>query len=381
MAHPHARKLLYVVNKTAYFCSHRLSLAKAAQAEGYEVHVAAPEKEGSEQLLSEGMYFHELPLVRKSLSLWQEWKTLRAIFKLYKKLKPDLVQNITIKPVLYGGIVARFFPIPARVSLIPGLGYVFSASSHKARILQFALRFFYPIALNHGNHRVIVQNPDDKATLLQGKMVKPQYVCVILGSGVDLKQFTVTPLPEKPVVTLAARLVKEKGIYEFIAAAKAMQQLGIEAKFLLVGDSDEGNYSAIPSAELKAWHQSGLIEWHPWRRDMDVILQQTQIFCFPSYFAEGVPKVLLEAAASGRPIITLDKPGCREVVKQGENGYLVTEGNQAELNQRLKSLLEDPERCRTMGLAGRKRCEALFSLEKINHETLALYAMLSVREQ
>ncbi len=370
------RKLLFVVNDGPFFLSHRLPLAEAAREAGYEVHVATPDDAGAARIRDRGFAFHPIPLVRSGTRLFQEAGSFLALLRLYRALRPDIVHHVTIKPVLYGGLAARLARVPAVVHAVTGLGYLFVARSAKAAALRAAVKAVYRLALRHPRSRVIFQNPDDLAFFRDQRLVRPGQPVLIRGSGVDMTLFAPEPEPGgTPVVLFASRMLWDKGIGEFVGAVKRLRDRGIEARFVLVGDTDPNNPAAVPPAQLKAWQASGLMEW--WGRcdDMPGVFAKSHVVCLPSY-REGLPKVLVEAAACGRAIVATDVPGCREIVQSGVNGLLVPARDEAALADALQQLIEDPERRRAMGRAGRRLAVEEFALDRVVADTLGLYADL-----
>jgi len=370
------KRILYVGNDADYFLSHRLPLAKAAQSSGYDVHVATPDGSGVERIVGEGFTFHPILLNRMGISPFQEIKSLLDIYKLYRELQPALVHHVTIKPVLYGGMMARLAGIPAVVSTVSGLGYVFISRGFKAKLGRSIVKFLYRLALGHDNNVVIFQNPDDKNLFLGSGMITKGRVALIKGSGVDLRAFA--PMAEPgaiPLIILASRMLWDKGVGEFVEAARLLQNAGIKARFALVGDTDPGNPAAVPTSQLEDWKRDGVVEWWGRRDDMPNVFAQAHVVCLPSY-REGLPKVLIEAAACGRPIITTDVPGCREVVRDGENGLLVPIRDAVALATALRKLIEDPELRRRMGKKGRELAVTEFSVETVVNESLGIYREL-----
>lgn len=366
-------KLLFVVNDAAYFLSHRLSVALAAQQIGFDVHVATPEGHATATIADEGFTYHHIPLTRKGVNPWQELGSIKALVSLYRKLKPDIVHNVTIKPMIYGGIAARTARVPAVVNAVTGLGYVFIARGVKASLLRSAVKLGYRVAFGHRNQRIIFQNPDDSITFLDAGIVIPQDIVLIKGSGVDMSLFT--PSPEalgSPAVILASRMLWDKGVEEFVIAAGSLHKKGVKAKFVLVGDTDPGNPAAVPEAQLEVWKSSGIVDWWGKHNDMPAVFARAHIVCLPSY-REGLPKVLIEAAACGRAIVTTDTPGCREIVRHGENGLLVPVRDSKALADALRILIENPALRAKMGARGREIAVAEFSQEQVIKETLSVY--------
>lgn len=379
-------RILYVVNEAYFFLSHRLSVARAARGTGFEVHVAAPadhvwapEDFDVEGLRKEGFVFHPIPLSRRGMNPFRELITIAALFRLYRVVRPALVHHLTIKPVLYGGILCRLLRVPAVVNAVTGLGHVFVTKGALAAVLRTAVRLAYRSALGHHNGRVIVQNPHDGATLIGAGAVARERVEVIRGSGVPLDKFTPSPEPDGvALVIFPARLIWEKGVREFVEAASRLRTAGVAGRFALVNATKTGYPRAVPETQLRAWEKAGIVEWWGWCDDMPRVFAGCHVVCLPSSYGEGIPKVLLEAAASARPIVTTDIPGCREVVRDGENGFLVPPGDVTALTVALRRLIEDSGLRQRMGAAGRKIAEAEFSEEVVVKRTLGVYRELTV---
>jgi glycosyltransferase involved in cell wall biosynthesis len=304
---------------------------------------------------------------------------LLALFRLYRGLKPDLVHHITHKPVLYGSLAARLVGVPAVVNAISGLGYAFVAEGWRADRRRQLMMTLYRMALRHPRMRVIFQNREDVALFEAAGVVRADQVVLIPGSGVDLSRFKPSPEPEgTPVVVLPARMLWDKGVGDFVAAARLLRQRGVVFRALLAGESDPGNPRSIPRDQLAGWAAEGAVEWDGYRDDMARVLADCHVVCLPSSYREGVPKALLEAAAAGRPIVTTDVPGCRDVVTPGENGLLVPPRNPAALAEALEMLIASPALRVRFGSRGRARAERDFGDAAVVTTTLRVYhALLS----
>jgi glycosyltransferase involved in cell wall biosynthesis len=373
---------LYVGNHAGYFLTHRLPVMQAIRDAGYEVHVAAPAEadalekmvvaNAAETIRSLGFHYHPISIKRGSIGLAGELRVVSQLYRIYKRLKPDLVYHATIKPVLYGGILARMTGVPAVISAVTGLGYVFLANGFQATLLRVGVKTAYRLALGHPNMRVLFQNTDDCAAFIKQGLVKSETTAVIKGSGVDMQKFTATQEPDDmPIVVLPSRMLWDKGVGEFVEAAAILKRAGVSARFVLVGDTDPDNPTGILREQLQEWHDRGVIEWWGWRENMPEIFRTTHIVCLPSY-REGIPKALIEAAASGRPIVTADVPGCREIVYEGENGFLVPVRDSHLLAAALRRLVENTNMRRQMGQRSREIAEVEFSVETIVAQTLAI---------
>lgn len=371
-------KLLFFVTEDWYFCSHRLILAREAKRNGFEVVVATRVTSHGKQIEDEGFKLIPIRMVRRGKNPFKELLALRELVRIYKSERPDIVHLVALKPVVYGGIAARLAGVPRVVAAIAGLGYVFTSRQLKATLLRPVLSTLLRALLNRPNVQVILQNPDDRNLLVTSKVVDQERTVLIRGSGVDVAAFTPTPeCPGTPVVLLASRMLWDKGIAEFVAAAEILRQRAVVARFVLVGDPDLGNPASVPDKQLRAWHEAGVVECWGRRSDMPAVLAQAHVVCLPSAYGEGVPKVLLEAAACGRPIVTTDTPGCREVVLQGENGLLVPARDSLALADALQALIENQSLRRKMGIKGRELAVSEFSVEKVISQTLALYQELA----
>lgn len=371
-----AKRLLIAVNSAASLLSHRLPLALAAREQGYEVHIATSPGLGVEQIVSRGLIHHAIPLSRSGMNLISELKTLFALFFLFLRVKPDVVHLVTIKPVLYGGIAARAAGVPGVVAAISGLGFVFMNTGAKVALVRMLAVRVYRVAFGKRNLKVIFQNPDDCKTIMKVTHLKRSKVVMIRGSGVDLSEFSATPFPPGiPVVTMAARLLRDKGVIEFVEAARLLKLRGLQVRFWLVGDPDPGNPTSVDEAELVQWRSAGIVELLGRRDDIASVFAQSHVVVLPSY-REGLPKVLLEAAACGRAIVTSDVPGCRDAIEPGITGTLVSPRDAGALADAIGNLLLDVKLREQMGRAGRQLAEREFSIEKVVEAHMATYRSL-----
>ena len=372
-------RLLYLVNIPRFFVSHRLPLALAAREAGYEVIVATAtgDAEHVARILDANLPFHPLSLSQHGTDLYTEMHTFRAIDRLYGLVQPDIVHQVTIKPILYGGIVARRRRVPAVVNAISGLGHLFVAAGAKAAVLRQGAKGAYRFALNHPNSCTIFQNPDDKALFVRNRLLPESRTLVIKGSGVDVHMFQPQPEPDGvPVVLFAGRLLWQKGLGEFVEAARQLRAAGVSARFVVVGYSEPSSPAAVPLEKLEAWQEEGVIEWWGRRDDMPAVFAQAHMVCLPSAYGEGVPKVLIEAAACGRPLVTTDSPGCREIARHEVNGLLIPVHDVTALAAALTRLIEVPDLRQRLGAAGREIAAEEFSQRQVNEVTLGLYDRL-----
>jgi glycosyltransferase involved in cell wall biosynthesis len=366
-----------VVNDAAFFLSHRLPVAQAARTAGWEVHIATAPGPAVVEVEAAGFQHHPIPLTRGGLRPDAEIRTFAALCRIYHRLRPDLVHHVTIKPTLYGGLAARLTGVPASVSAISGLGYVFSSKTWRARLLRFLVTRFYRLALHHPNSRVIVQNPSDRQVIEATGAVEANTVTMIRGSGVDLQKFQPQPEPHgTPIAMMAGRMLREKGVDVFAESATLLRGRGCNVRCVLVGPADPNNPSSFTETELQALNDTSTVEWWGERADMDAVIAQASIICLPTHYGEGVPKILLEAAACGRAIVATDIPGCREVVTHDRNGLLIPARDPVALADAIETLVTDAARRRQLGAAGRRRAESEFSVDDVVAAHLCIYQAL-----
>jgi glycosyltransferase involved in cell wall biosynthesis len=367
------QKLLFVVTEDWYFVSHRLPLAVAAREAGYDVAVATRAREHVEMIQKAGIRVISFELSRRVGNPLLE---LMGLFFLYRRERPDIVHHVALKPVFLGALAGRLAGFPAQVNAVAGLGWLFISRSRTARYMSPLIRWVLVHLLKDPRSRVIVQNPDD-AELLKKAGVSETNLRMIRGAGVDSSAFSPSPDPQEPIcVVLAARILWDKGVGEFVEAARQLKRDGVTARFILVGDPDPDNPAAVPEATLFAWQNEKVVECWGHRDDMAAVFHAAHVVCLPSY-REGLPKVLLEAAACARPIVTTDVPGCREVVRKGENGLLVPARDAQALSDALLCLIKNPELRFQMGQRGREIVLKEFSSEKVIAQTLDLYKELT----
>lgn len=371
-------KLLYLVSEDWYFVSHRLPLAVAAKEAGYDVAVATRVGKDGDVIRDAGLTLLPIGFERSGLAPLAEARTIAGLVALYRRERPDLVHHVALKPVVYGSMAARASGVKGIVNALMGLGYVFSSDTAKARALRPAVRALLKLALTAPRTRVIVQNADDHALFAGEGLARKDDLRLIRGSGVDPALFSTMPPPAGvPLVIVPARLLRDKGAGEFVAAAKLLKDQGVAARFVLVGDPDPVNPAAIAGTEIKAWVESGAVEHWGWQpaAQMPAILASAHIVCLPSY-REGLPKALLEAAASARAIVATDVPGCREIVRPGVNGWLVPPRDATALAVALREAIGNPVLCAKYGAAGRHMIEMEFSARQVIDQTLAVYREL-----
>ena len=368
------KKLLFFVTEDWYFCSHRLPLALSAKQAGYDVLVVTRVKEHGDRITGAGLRLIPLPISRRGINPLTEFALIIRLISIYRSERPDIVHHIALKPVLYGSIASLATRIPYIVNAMAGLGILFSSNSLRSRLLRPILKLSFRFFLNRQNTHVLLQNPDDVQLMCDDVVLDRERITLIRGSGVDTDQFRSSPEPPGDIiVVLASRMLWDKGVGEFVEAARKLKQNGTKARFVLVGKGDKENPSGISDKILQEWHSEGVIEWWGHRDDMPEVLACSHIVCLPSYYGEGVPKVLIEAASCARPIVTTNTPGCREIVRDGINGILIPARNVDAITVAVSRLVASPELRVRMGEKGREMVESEFSVEKVNAETLRVY--------
>jgi glycosyltransferase involved in cell wall biosynthesis len=366
-------KLAYLITEDWFFCSHFIERASAARRAGYDVAVITRPGAHVGRIRDAGLRLVPLAFERGSVNPLREARTLGQVIDAYRAERPQIVHHVALKPILYGTIAARRCGIRAIVNAPVGMGFVYSSSSLRARALRPLVDALLRRLLNPPASRVVFENPDDRAEQVARGAVRAEAAAVIRGAGVDLERFRPVPEPaDAPVVVLVSRMLWDKGVGEFVEAARRLRAEGVRARFLLVGGPDEHNPASVEARQLEAWAKEGAVEWLGWRDDVPAVIAASHIVCLPSY-REGLPKTLLEALASGRAVVATDVAGCREAVRDGDNGLLVPPRDAAALAAALKRLITDAGLRRDFGARGRERAEREFSLERIVGETLGLY--------
>jgi glycosyltransferase involved in cell wall biosynthesis len=368
--------VLYVVNVDWFFLSHRLPLALAAKERGFEVHVATAVTDRAEVLKAHGLVVHELPLERSSLGVFGVGKTLIAMLRVFRTVRPDVAHLVTIKPVLLGGIVARLVRTPAVVYAVSGLGYVFGDNGIWARLAKVIVRRLYRIAFSLPNFMTIFQNENDQRALVVLSGLDEKNSVVIRGSGILVSACPDIPEPDgTPVVAMACRLLRDKGVFEFASAARLLSRKGVVARYWLIGDRDPDNLASLSSPEVDALREEGIVELLGFRSDVPSLYSRAHIVVLPSY-REGLPKALVEAAACARPVVTTDVPGCRDAIEPGLTGLLVPPRDATALADALETLLRDKGMRERFGAAGRRLAESEFDIAKIVDAHFRIYDKL-----
>jgi glycosyltransferase involved in cell wall biosynthesis len=380
------KRILYVVNHAAFFASHRLPIALAARAAGYEIALATglPASDAMEPAAELALEQCAVPLQRMPFSS-SGMNPLRELWGLAKlcahmhRYRPDLVHCASPKGLVYGGMAARLCRASGLVLAVSGMGFAFTRA-HRPSFARGASRLVFKTLMKwvfrHPNLKVIVQNADDREGLLSSGLLGTDQVVLIKGSGIPLADFVDMPLSRKePVVLLPARMVADKGVREFLTAASELRAQHPDWRFVLAGAADYKNPTRVPPEVLRDAEQDGTVEWHGHVHDMRPYFARAAIVCLPSY-REGMPKSLLEAAAAACAVVTTDVVGCREAIQDGETGILVPARDSTALAEALRKLMEDAQLRARFALAGRSLAVAQFGLDGVIEKTLAIYESL-----
>jgi glycosyltransferase involved in cell wall biosynthesis len=376
-------KFVFFANTDWYLYNFRLSTALRLQADGHEVVMLSPPGAFGERFAAHGFRWITLPMDRASLNPLRELVTLRHLARLLRREKPDLLHNFTVKCAVYGGFAARLVGIPATVNAVAGMGYVFTSNSLKARTLRPLVKSLMRGTLDHRRSLLILQNPDDAEIFARSRLVAAERVHVIRSSGVDTVRFRPVPRTTEGAgegrlrVLLAARLLWEKGIQEYVDAARLLKASGRDIEFVLAGSPDPGNPRSVKAAEVQRWVAEGVITWLGHVEDMPALFATVDVMALPSYYREGVPKSLIEGAAAGLALITTNLPGCREVVsRHGVDGLVVAPRDAAALAELIGTLDDDRVLVRMLGANAREKALSDFDERMVIQRTVDVYGRL-----
>ena len=361
--------------------SHRLHLAQTAISQGYDVTLLTNVDAHKTLIEENGINVISWSLRRNSLNPLKEIQSILQVIKTIQLIKPSLIHSVALKPILYSAIASMITSVKCRVFAFAGLGYVFTSHKLLARLFRIPISLSIRFLLKNDYSSIILQNQDDVSILLNLNIIKKDSVELIPGSGVDINLFFPQKIQNEhsiPIVMLPARLLWDKGIGDFVLAAKILKDRDIKARFVLVGQPDLHNPASISDGQISEWVDSEIIEYWGFKKNMSEILNQSTIICLPSY-REGFPKVLLEAASCGKPIVTTDVPGCRQAIQNNISGFLVPPNNPKALSRALEKLILDQSLCKKMGKEGLKRVRLELSQEIIAKQTISLWERILAR--
>ncbi len=371
---PRFKKLLFIDNRSQYFVSHRLHWARALRDRRIDVHVItlSRRQQDLDRLAAERIAYHPLRANANDRSIFKPLMMATELSGLVRAIEPDLLHIVTLKAMCVASIGLSFSRRVRTIMTVTGLGFAFTSNSLKARCVRMGIGLIAPLIRRTGD-RFILQNQDDMAVFGRFFGVPRERMSLIRGVGVDTVKYQPTPEPEgPPVVVLPSRMLRDKGVYEFVEAAERLRRQGVRARFILVGDADPENPTGVPETQLRAWHDGGVVEFAGFCEDMPGVYARAHIVCLPSY-GEGLPAALMEAAACGRPVVATDVPGCREIVRHEETGLLVPARDSPALAAALRCLIDDAGLRISMGRSARALVERELSRERIVGQQMDLY--------
>jgi len=378
-------KLLFVVNDSWFFVSHRIPIGIAAKDKyGMEVHLAALTDPSVERVVESGITPHHWNITPRSTNLFREVLAFLSLARIFKSIRPDIVHLVTIKSIIYGGLLARLFRINSVVFAVSGLGHMFSDPAKSKSWMGRITRLTYKFVFAHPNASLIVQNSSDLSYFVDNKFIPTDRVRLIKGSGVDTDKFSsasklslhAADRLDSPTILLASRMLWDKGIQTFVDTAAIVKKQIPSAKFVLVGSSDPDNPRSVKPSQLNTWSEQGLIEWWGHKEDMVSIFHGTDIFLFPTVYGEGVPKVLIEACAAGIPIIASDWPGCREIIRNNETGILVEPGSADAASKAVFELVSNPRLAQSLGISAKAMAANELDVSAVVETTCDIYREL-----
>lgn len=371
-------RLFILINQDWFFLSHFVDRALALQRDGYQVTVICPDSGRAREIIGLGLDYLPLSLQRHGTNPLGELRALLQLRRAYRDLRPDMAWHIGLKAIVLGTLASVWAGRSGGIVNAPvGMGFVFASNGLVARILRPAVRTALRFLLNPKQSRAVFENADDMRELINARAVHKRDAVLIRGAGVDLGDYAPTAEPDGvPVVLFASRLIWEKGVGVFAAAAKLLHDRGFEARFVIAGRIDGDSSSAVPKAQLLDWQSEGTLEWIGPRQDMPNVLASCTIFCLPTWYREGLPKVILEAMACQRAVVTTDTVGCREAVTNMSNGLLVPPKDAAALAAALEALLQNPVLRQRLAKRGRARAVEEFGTEAVCGQTLDVFRSL-----
>ena len=369
-------KLLFAINVDWYYELHWQARIKSDMTAGFEVEICLASTEGATEY--PGYKTRIIGLSRSSIGLYNNIKSLYAARAVLRESRPDIIHSVTIKPNLFFGLLARIYSLPILVT-IPGLGTVFSSAGLKYSVLKAVIGFMYRVIGKNSKSWFVFENHEDRQRFLDDKVCTEANSVVVPGSGVNIEQFSYVPEAEdregEIVILFAARLLRGKGLDDLVQAVRQLNGHNRRFRLDVAGIIDSDTREAIPLAEIERLHSEGEINWLGQVQDMPALLAAVHVVALPTRYGEGLPRILLEAAACGRPVVTTDMPGCREFVRDGVNGRLVTPGSVEQLSAALASLQDREERVR-LGLAGRHLVEQEYTQDKVVEQYRSIYNRL-----
>ncbi len=363
-------KFLLIAPKNRTVYNFRGDLIREIKTKGYEVVVTGPDMTEVDRITDLGVHFVEIPMNKNGTSISGDLKYLWKLYKFMVREKPDVTLGYTVKPVVYGAIAAHFAGIKNINGMVTGGGYTFTAKTWKAKILGLLVCLLYRIGFHFSDH-VIFQNIDDLKEFCKKKLVSMKKCSVVHGSGVNMEHYQPVPLPEPPAFFMLSRLLKSKGVQEYLEAARIVKSKYPHVMFYLLGKYESNMQDAVSPDEIEKFIKEGIVVRFEETDDVRPYYEMCSVYVLPSY-REGTPRTVLEAMAMGRPIITTDAPGCRGTVVDGKTGYLVPVQDRAAIVEKLCFFIDNPEIIAIMGKKSREYAEKNFEVGKVNKRMLQI---------
>lgn len=367
------KRVLFVITEDWAVISHRLHLIDAAIKAGYKVGLATRISKHRKILQDRDIELFYWNIKRGSLNPFKEILTIFSLVKILWLFKPSIIHAVAQKPVIYSGLAKILYKRVSFVAALGGLGYIFTSKKFKALLLRPVIRIFLKLVLNGNKSRLILQNKDNINTIKKMKIIDDNLIRLVRGAGVETEKFLPSKIPSgKPIIILPGRMLWDKGVGEFVRVSSRIKAQKIKARFVLVGDVDSDNPESVSQHQIDKWVASGILEQWARCNNMEEVYKKCLVVCFPSY-NEGLPKVLLEAGSSSRPVIAYDVPGCREIIINDVNGLLIELRNEKALESALVKLIKNRKLCEKMGKKGLEIVNKQFSSVIINNQTFNIW--------
>ena len=364
-------KILYIVNDDSFFLSHRLPLAISAQREGFEVHILSDVSSEYSEIYNHQFKIHKLNFKKTSINPIQFWKSFYKVVRTLIYIKPDVLHLITLKPIIWGGLASKIFKPKVVIASVTGLGQIYSEYKFSSTLIKKLIEILYRIAFSEKSNKFFIfQNNYDKTYIQKLLKLDNHKITMTNGAGVNLNNYKSEPFPKgEPVFLFASRLLKAKGVLDFIDAANSVKN----AKFLIAGKFDPLNRDSIDKKNLEKFIDEGKIKYLGYINDICKLINQSSVVVLPSYYSEGLPKILIEASACGRPIITTNLPGCKEAVIDKISGYFIPAKSPKIIAEKMNIFVNYPGTIISMGNESRKLAEKKFDINEVIKKHMILY--------
>ncbi len=370
------KKIIFLVNVDSFFISHRLPIAKELLKKGYEVHIATEFTAYKKKIMRMGFKTHDINFNRNSLNLFRALVVCFQIFFLFLKIRPNIVHLISLKPIIFGGLICFVTPINSIVASVTGLGSMFIKKGFFFKIRETFFNIIYKIIFKYPKIIVILQNNSDLNYLIKKSNLNKKKVKIIRGSGIILNDFKFSKIPKNlPIILMASRIIYDKGVFEFIEAIRYLKKIDFKGKFYLIGDIDNTNPSVIKKSTVDFWKKKKLIFYKKHQKNISNFIRKSTVLVLPSY-REGFPKILMEAAASGRPVVTTNVPGCKDAVLNKTTGIIVPVKNHIALAKAILNLCKNKKKLENFGKAARKHAIKKFDIQDVVDKHLSIYNLL-----